>query len=120
VGDFALIATLAMVVTSRVISPQYIVWLLGVGACVVAFPRSTQRPVVVLLLVVTGLSQLGFPVLFSHLLHFGTSAIVVVTLRNVIMTAALIWGFVRLWQSTHAIVEESSPSAPEPARAGER
>jgi hypothetical protein len=48
--DAALAAVLLFTATSRVISPQYLIWLIGLAAVCLTVRRTTQRPVAALLL----------------------------------------------------------------------
>ena len=100
VGDAALVATLLMVTTSRVISVQYMVWLIGMAACALAFPRTSQRPVALPMMIIVGLTQLEYPFLFSNLLAFGAAGIEVVAVRDALLLTMACLGFVRLWRST--------------------
>ena len=109
VGDAALVATLLMVTTSRVISPQYMVWLIGMAACALAFPRTSQRPVALLLMITVGLTQLEYPFLFSNLRAFGAAGIEVVAVRDVLLLTMACLGVVRLWRSTRRQQGHSRP-----------
>jgi hypothetical protein len=99
-GDFGLVATLAMVTTSRVISPQYMIWLIAMAAGATVFPRSSQRPVVILIIPAVALSQLDFPFHFPGLLAFHALSVAVVASRDVLLVAATLFGFVLLSRST--------------------
>ncbi|MFD0347106.1 glycosyltransferase 87 family protein [Kitasatospora aburaviensis] len=59
--DAALAALLVFTVTSRVISPQYLVWLVGVAAVCLTVRGSSQRPVALLILAATPLTLVEFP-----------------------------------------------------------
>ena len=100
-GDAALTATLLMVTTSRVISVQYMIWLIGMAGCALAFPRSSQRPVGLWLLAVAGLTQVEYPFLFHDFRAYGAAAgTVVVAVRDALLLALAVLAFVRLWRST--------------------
>jgi hypothetical protein len=100
-GDAALVAVLLMVTTSRVISVQYMLWLIAMAACALAFPRTSQRPVALLLMIAVALTQVEYPFLFySNFRFFGIVGIVVTALRDAVLLAATLLGFVRLWRST--------------------
>jgi hypothetical protein len=105
-ADAALVAVLLFVVTSRVISPQYMVWMVGLGAvCALHFgPRGTSvmRLPVGLVLVATALSCLEYPYQFDELLNAERGAVLLVTLRNVLLVGAAVIGASRLWRSTRA------------------
>ena len=101
VGDAALTATLLMVTTSRVISVQYMIWLIGMAGCALAFPRTSQRPVALGLLDVAGLTQVEYPFLFHDFRAYGAAAgTAVVAARDALLLALAVLAFVRLWRST--------------------
>jgi len=101
VGDAALTATLLMVTTSRVISVQYMIWLIGMAGCALAFPRSSQRQVGLGLLAVAGLTQVEYPYLFHDFRAYGAAAgTAVVAARDTLLLALAVLAFVRLWRST--------------------
>jgi Glycosyltransferase family 87 len=101
VGDAALTATLLLVATSRVISVQYMIWLIGMAGCALAFPRTSQRPVALGLLAVAGLTQVEYPFLFHDFRAYGAAAgTVVVAVRDALLLALAVLAFVRLWRST--------------------
>jgi Glycosyltransferase family 87 len=111
VADASLVATLLFVVTSRVISPQYMVWLVGLGAvCAVHWHGETgqfgrrentvMRLPICLILAATALSCLEFPYWFNELMASQRNAVLLVTMRNVLLLAAAILGAARLWRST--------------------
>jgi hypothetical protein len=105
-ADAALVAVLLFVVTSRVISPQYMVWMVGLSAvCALNFgPRGTSvmRLPVVLVLIATALSCWEYPYQFDELLNAERGAVLLVTVRNVLLVAAAAIGASRLWRSTRA------------------
>lgn len=88
--DVALGAVLFSVLTSRVFSGQYFIWLLGLGAVCLGDPRSRMaRPVG--MLVVSGLaSHLVYPWLYSALLAGEPIAVAVQAIRVVALAAAAI------------------------------
>ncbi|WP_317620461.1 glycosyltransferase 87 family protein [Streptomyces sp. CBMA156] len=98
--DAALCALLIFVVTSRVISPQYLVWLIGVAAVCLTVRSTSQRPVAVLILLACPLTLLEFPIMFSQVLASGPAAVAVLALRNLLLLAAAVLSCVRLWRST--------------------
>jgi len=105
-ADAALVAVLLFVVTSRVISPQYMVWMVGLSAvCALNFgPRGTSvmRLPVVLVLIATALSCWEYPYQFDELLNAERGAVLLVTVRNVLLVGAAAIGASRLWRSTRA------------------
>jgi hypothetical protein len=122
VADAALVGLLLFVITSRVISPQYMVWLVGLGAvCALNFGRSgdsVMRLPVVLILVATGLSAIEFPYWFDDLLQAKRSAVLLLTVRNLLLVSAALVGAARLWRSTRAqpdVEAAARDAATEPA-----
>ncbi|MFV2087064.1 hypothetical protein [Micromonospora sp. LOL_021] len=57
----ALLAVGVAVVTSRVLSPQYLLWLLGLAAVCLTRRDTTQRPPALLIVVATVLTSAYFP-----------------------------------------------------------
>ena len=103
VGDAALVATLLLVTTSRVISVQYMIWLIGMAACALVFPRTSQRPVALLLMIAAGLTLLEWMLLLKIVGGagiVGIGGIAVLALRDVLLLAAAVLGAARLWRST--------------------
>jgi hypothetical protein len=110
VADAALAATLLMVVTSRVVSPQYLVWVLGLAACCLAFRGTSQRGTAVLVLVATALTYLEYPVLWFEMVGGVWYAIGVLVLRNAVLVAAALWACWRLWRSTVTTARVAAPA----------
>lgn len=98
--DAALTAVLLFTVTSRVISPQYLIWLLGLAAVCLTCRGTTQRPVALLLLPATVLSALGYPVLYLDVMAVTPLGCVVMALRNGLLLAAALLACRRLWTGT--------------------
>ncbi len=90
----ALSVLLAFLVSGKVLSPQFLIWLLPLAALTAA----PQPLVAALCLGVLGLTQLEFPPLFRSLLELRPLAVWVVALRNTALVAA--WGLalVALWR----------------------
>lgn len=120
--DAALSALLIFTVTSRVISPQYMVWLVGAAAVCLTVRATGQRPVAVLILLATPLTLLEFPLLFVQVTGSHTWGVIVLGLRNLLLLAAAVLSCVRLWRSTRvptaAIVPVALPATVVDAPAG--
>ena len=110
-ADAAFTAMLVFVTTSRVISPQYFVWLLGLGALCLAFRSTGQRWPALALLPLTALTTLGYPVLWAGLKEDHLIPVAVLLLRNLGLLAATVYAAVRLRRST-AVGSEQLPQAP--------
>ncbi|MEV0453360.1 glycosyltransferase 87 family protein [Streptomyces sp. NPDC050600] len=95
--DAAFAAVLLFTVTSRVISPQYMIWLLGLAAVCLTSRRTVMRPVALLLLPAAALSSLAYPVLYADVAAGTWSGIAVMVLRNGLLLAAAALAARRLW-----------------------
>lgn len=111
--DAALCALLIFVVTSRVISPQYLVWLIGLAAVCLTRRDTTQRPVAVLLLCAMPLTLLEFPVWFGELLDSQVHAVLALGLRNALLVTATVVSGRRLWRASRAM--EAAAEVPDRA-----
>ncbi len=98
--DAALTATLLFIVVSRVISPQYMIWVLALAAAALCVPGSSQRPVAALLVAVAGLTQLEFPVVFEGIKAGQLAPSAVLLARNALLVATTGYAMRRLWRST--------------------
>ncbi|MEU7280790.1 glycosyltransferase 87 family protein [Streptomyces sp. NPDC045431] len=98
--DAGLAAVLLFTVTSRVISPQYMVWLLGLAAVCLTSRHTTQRPVALLLLPAAALSSLAYPGLYDEVINVTPTGVAVVALRNALLLAATVLSCRRLWRAT--------------------
>ncbi|MGQ0629865.1 MAG: glycosyltransferase family 87 protein [Sporichthyaceae bacterium] len=123
-ADAALVVVLLFVVTSRVISPQYMVWMVGLGAvCALHFGRrgeSVMRLPVVLVLIATALTCVEYPYYFQELLASERGAVLLVTVRNVLLVAAALIGATRLWRSTRKADTGQADTGQADTQAGSR
>lgn len=127
VGDAALVAMLLIATTNRVISVQYMIWLIGVAACALAFPRTSQRPVALLLLITAGLTLVEWLLLLKVVSGVGAVGAIgagVLAGRDALLLAVAFFGFVRPWRTTcrpqHVSQDwpERTPVGAPPPRAG--
>ena len=100
VADATLVATLLMIVTSRVISPQYLIWLLATSAFCLLSRDTSQRRSALLILLSLPLTQWIFPYNFGSLIRFHGGPILVLAARDGLLVAAATIGFVDLWRDT--------------------
>ncbi|MBT2489850.1 DUF2029 domain-containing protein [Streptomyces sp. ISL-96] len=99
-ADAALTAVLLFVVTSRVISPQYLVWLVGLAAVCLLRRETSQRPVAWLLLAACLFTTLGFPLLYRELRDNGDPlAVANLFARDLLLVGAAALSAVRLWRA---------------------
>ncbi|MBT2459135.1 glycosyltransferase family 87 protein [Streptomyces sp. ISL-86] len=99
--DAALCAIMVFTVTSRVLSPQYLIWLLGLAAVCLTSKHTTQRPIAWLVVIATGLTNLIFPVMYGTDILANTAlGTFLLCARNGILLYATVWSGVRLWKAT--------------------
>ena len=75
---------LAIMLTNKVLSPQYLVWLLPFAALLPA----RQSLLLILIMVIT---TLIYPLYFSELLHLARPEVVALNVRNFLLVVAFIW-----------------------------
>ncbi|WP_184348159.1 glycosyltransferase 87 family protein [Streptomyces olivoverticillatus] len=109
--DAAFAAVLLFTTTSRVISPQYMVWLIGLGAVCMTMRTPRQRLPVALVLIAAPLTQLEFPIWFSHVVASDKLGVATLTLRNGLLVFATVVSCSRLWRET---VSEPPAAGQEP------
>ncbi|MEU3553904.1 glycosyltransferase 87 family protein [Streptomyces fragilis] len=98
--DAPLAAVLLLTVTSRVISPQYMIWLLGLSAVCLTLRHSAQRPVALLVVAATAVSALAYPVLYEEVVARTWTGCLVMAVRNGLLVAAAVLSCVRLARLT--------------------
>ena len=100
-GPLALAIVVALIVTNKVGSPQFVAWLaVPVVVGLVLARRGGPRFVVpaVLVVVVAGLTQVIYPLEYDSLLAARPAMVTVVTARAVLEVAVLVWCAVTLWR----------------------
>ncbi|MDJ0461360.1 glycosyltransferase family 87 protein [Streptomyces sp. H27-C3] len=98
--DAAFAAVLLFTTTSRVISPQYLLWLVGLAAVCLAFRGSRMDRPAHLVLAATGVTLLEFPIWFSHVVASDWLGLLLLAVRNGLLLAATLLACRRLWQQT--------------------
>lgn len=102
-ADIALTGVLISIVTSRVLSPQYMVWVFGLLAVCAFQPQQKFRRILILIFTSSGIGQLIYPFLYEILLAGGKLAVAAHTVR--ILT--LIWATVIMWQNLQRVARQS-------------
>ncbi|MEU6039265.1 glycosyltransferase 87 family protein [Actinomadura sp. NPDC047616] len=98
-ADAVLAGVLVLVVGGRVLSPQYLIWVLGVAAACLATAGTRQRPAAALVLVAAALTHLDFPILWVALLkEGGFPPIAVLALRNALLVVATVLAVRAVWR----------------------
>ncbi|MFI8187905.1 glycosyltransferase 87 family protein [Streptomyces sp. NPDC085946] len=111
-ADAAFAAVLMFTTTSRVISPQYLVWLVGLAAVCAGFRTTRMRLPVALVLAASLVTVLEFPVWFAHVVASDGLGVTLLVVRNGLLVAATLVAARALWRAT---VPRPAP-APLPAR----
>ncbi|MFJ9036269.1 glycosyltransferase 87 family protein [Streptomyces sp. NPDC102406] len=99
-ADAALTAVLLFTTTSRVISPQYMVWLVGLAAVCLLFRDSRMTLPGWLVLAATCVTFLEFPLWFAHVVAGDWLGLVLLLVRNGLLVAATLIACRRLWRAT--------------------
>ncbi|MET7731685.1 glycosyltransferase 87 family protein [Streptomyces sp. NPDC005402] len=110
-ADAALVAVLMFTTTSRVISPQYMVWLVGLAAACLCFRASRMGVPAVMVLVACFVTVLEFPIWFSDVVGSTPLGITLLFVRNGLLVLATVIGMRELWRAT---VPNQPPPAPVP------
>src|SRR5438067_272574 len=96
---------LAFILTNKVFSPQYLLWLGPLFALAYGF-RPRLAPAVLALLLASALTQAIFPVFYRQLKELRAPLIVLLNLRNLILVALLAW---LGWTLAKQLGEEPDP-----------
>ncbi|WP_306336128.1 glycosyltransferase family 87 protein [Streptomyces sp. KL118A] len=114
-ADAAFVAVLLFTTTSRVISPQYMLWLVGTAAVCLTFRASRMVVPARLVLVATLVTFLEFPVWFSHVVTGDPLGLSLLVVRNGLLVAATVLACRGLWRRTVSVPRGTAPRpVPEP------
>ncbi|MFD0020828.1 glycosyltransferase 87 family protein [Streptomyces sp. NPDC058382] len=112
-ADAAFTAVLLFTTTSRVISPQYMLWLVGLAAVCLVFRESRMTLPACLVLAATGVTQLEFPLGFGHVVTSDATGVTLMFLRNGLLVAATLIAGGRLWRETVPPRDRAEPASAE-------
>ena len=114
VGLSAMTLMLVILLTDKVLSPQYLLWLIAVLAAVSLLDPATWRPFVPWVLAAAAATQAEFPLLYRDLTHRSWPGLLVLTGRDILL-AGLLVAVVRL------LLRElrGTAAGPEPTATGE-
>ncbi|MEU4095127.1 glycosyltransferase family 87 protein [Streptomyces sp. NPDC026673] len=122
--DAAFTAVLLFTTTSRVISPQYMIWLIGLAAVCLTLRASVMALPASLVLVATVLTLYEFPVRFSDVVGSTGLGITLLLLRNGLLVAASVIACRRLWVASvrrpRTVRQAPATPAPEPGQDAEK
>lgn len=108
-ADIALATLLVSLVTSRVLSPQYSVWIAGVAAVTFLDPRSRMRRVVGLLVPSILVTQVIYPWAYGDLIGGVRWVVLLQSVRILLLVAATVLALVEVGRVTSW--RRSSPAA---------
>ena len=98
-ADIALVVVLFSMITSRVLSPQYLIWVAAIAAVCLLDPATRMRPVIVLLMPVAALGQILYPMHYNWLMSDEWRGLVLQAARIILLLIATSWGLLRLLDS---------------------
>lgn len=98
--DAAFTAVLLFTTTSRVISPQYMIWLIGMAAVCLTLRASVMALPAGLVVVATAATLYEFPIHFGDVVTSTPLGITLLVLRNGLLVAACLVACRRLWTAT--------------------
>ncbi|MFD6534717.1 glycosyltransferase 87 family protein [Streptomyces sp. NPDC060184] len=116
-ADAAFTAVLVFTTTSRVISPQYLVWLVGLAAVCLVLPGSRSGLPACLVLAACPVTFLEFPLGFGHVVAGDGTGVALLLVRNGLLVAATVIAAARLWRGTRPVAapDGAPDEAPETA-----
>ncbi|MEU2222444.1 glycosyltransferase 87 family protein [Streptomyces sp. NPDC018347] len=114
-AEAALTAVLLFTVTSRVISPQYLVWLTGLAAVCLSYRASRMAAPALMVVLASFVTVLEFPLGFSHVVLSDWYGVALLGVRDGLLVAATVTAARRLWRST-VPPSATAPFPPRPAR----
>ena len=110
-ADVALAALLVSLVTSRVLSPQYSVWVAGVAAVTFLDPNSRMRTVVWLLVPSVLVTQAIYPIGYGSFLGGAWWAVALQSIRIVLLVWATVLAVVIVTKSAMTRPQQSAEAA---------
>ncbi len=90
-ADVALTVVLISIATSRVFSPQYLVWGIGITAVCLLNNQTMMRPIAAPLLATAAMGQVVYPVAYQSLREGGWVGTLAQTFRIGLLLTATIW-----------------------------
>lgn len=98
--EAAFTAVLLFTVTSRVISPQYLVWLTGLAAVCLTHRASRMTAPALMVAVASLVTVLEFPIGFIHVVTSDWYGVTLMVVRNGLLVAASLTAGRSLWRAT--------------------
>lgn len=95
-ADVGLVVVLFSMITSRVLSPQYLIWVAAIAAVCLLDPATRMRPIIILLMPVAALGQILYPMHYNWLMSDELNGLALQSARIVALVVATGWGVLRL------------------------
>ncbi|MGW2046816.1 glycosyltransferase 87 family protein [Streptomyces sp. NPDC001858] len=99
-AEAAFTAVLLFTVTSRVISPQYLIWLIGLSATCLCSRKTRMTLPSTLVLTAVPLTTLEFPIFFADVVASTPLGVTLILLRNTLLLTAALTAARALWRAT--------------------
>ena len=92
-ADIAFLAVLISIVTSRVLSPQYMIWVFGLLAVCAFNPQKNFKLITILLFISTGLGQIIYPWWYADLQLGAVLTVAAHTIRilTLLLATGIVW-----------------------------
>ncbi|MDX6351239.1 MAG: hypothetical protein QOF84_6029 [Streptomyces sp.] len=116
--DAAFTAVLLFTTTSRVISPQYMIWLVGLAAACMTLRASVMALPTALILLATGVTFYEFPAHFHDVVVSDHIGVALLVLRNGLLVVASLIACRRLWVSAVRTTPDRAPAQADGTEAG--
>ena len=110
-ADAPLAATLLVLVVSPVLSPQYILWALGLAAACLTARQTTQRPAAIAILAAALLTVIIFPGGWQSLLQGSPAMTAVLAARNALLATAAAASCARVLRAVRSGAENRGQQA---------
>ena len=117
-ADAAFTAVLLFTTTSRVISPQYLLWLVALAAVCLLFAGSGMTRPAVLVVAASAVTVLEFPVFFGDVVGSTPLGVGLMLVRNGLLVAACLLAARELWRRTVPGAAGATPEGLSPASPG--
>src|SRR5690606_26410723 len=95
-ADIGLVVVLFSMITSRVLSPQYLIWVAAIAAVCLLDPTTRMRPVIIRLMPVAALGQILYPMHYNWLMSDEWNGLALQSARILLLVVATAWGLLRL------------------------
>lgn len=102
-ADIALLAVLISIITSRVLSPQYMVWVLGLLAVCAFAPQKDFKKIAILIFISAGIGQVIYPWWYISLQQGGVIAV----LAHAIRIFTLLWATRIAWENMKVLSRQN-------------